>query len=120
MILTDGTNTFTTISESIREQPIINGSSVITNGGRIKSMANSQRLRIVSSMRLTQTEVAELSEILTNWTATLTYTPSRKLWDKTSIEAMEVIVSQGPTVDDIASNGCEATYFITITFEESA
>jgi hypothetical protein len=46
MILTDGTNTFTTENEDVVEAMLYNGSTIITRGGKEISQIDSQRLEI--------------------------------------------------------------------------
>jgi hypothetical protein len=117
MILTDGTNTFTTEYEDIQEEIIHNGSVAVTLGGRPKSQADSQRLKIVSTLRVTRAEFASLNAILINWSAAIEYTPIRQLAYKTSIAALPVVLVGSPKIKEIVWNG--AVYFyITLEMEE--
>jgi hypothetical protein len=117
MILTDGTNTFTTDDEDIEETIIHNGSTAVTLGGRPKSQADSQRLGIKSTLRVTRTELTALNAILINWSAPLTYTPTRQLAYKTSIAAIEVVLTGAPTIKERAWNG-EVVFYVELSFEE--
>lgn len=117
MILTDGTNTFTTTNEDISEEVIHNGSISVTLGGRPKSQADSQRLKITSTIRITQAEFASINAILINWSAPLEYTPVRQLAYKTSIAALPVVLVGAPKIKERAWNG--AVYFyLTLEMEE--
>jgi hypothetical protein len=117
MTLTDGTNTFTTEYEDIDEEIIHNGSTSITLGGRPKSQADSQRLKISSTIRVTRTEMDAVNAIITNWAAPLEYTPVRQLLTKTSIASIPVILTGAPKKKEAAWNG--AVYFyMTFEFEE--
>jgi hypothetical protein len=117
MILTDGTNTFTAANEDIQEEVLHNGSVAVTLGGRPKSQADSQRLKIVSTIRITQAEFSTLNAILVNWSAPIEYTPVRMLAYKTTIAALPVILVGAPKIKERAWNG--AVYFyITLEMEE--
>jgi len=117
MILTDRVNTFTTLDEDIEEEPIVNGSDSITLGGRPKSQADSQRLKITSTIRVSQAEWAALNAIMINWAAPIFYTPVRMLAYKTSIAEIPVIFKGASNPKERAWNG--AVYFyLTIEMEE--
>jgi hypothetical protein len=92
MILTDGTNTFTTDNEDIDEKPIVNSNTSITIGGNVKSQADSRRLPWESTLYLSRTYLIDLNKILDNFDAELTYTPTRVLYGKSDIEKMVVTV----------------------------
>lgn len=117
MILTDGTNTFTTEYEDIKEEIISNASSNITLGGKPKSQADSQRLSITSTLRLSESEWVSLNTILTNYSASLTYTPTRKLATKSSIAAIGVVAVGAPKIKERVYNG-EIKYHVTLELEE--
>jgi hypothetical protein len=118
MTLTDGTTTYTTTQEDIDESPVINSNTSVTIGGKVKSQADSERLKIRSTIRITQSDLATLNNILTNFSETLTYTPTRQLYDRTSIEALTVILSRPPRIRNKAYNGSEIVYHIQMEFEE--
>ena len=92
MILTDGTNTFTTDLEDIDEKPIVNSNTSITIGGNVKSQADSRRLQWESTLYISRTDLIELNKILDNYDAELTYTPTRILYGKTGLDKMVVTV----------------------------
>jgi len=114
--ITDRVNTFTYAYGHEEEQPIWNDNQVVTIGGQVKSQADSQRLAISIKMRLTQTELTSLNAILSNFSQTLYYTPSRKLAYKSAITELTVI-SKAPVIEDRAWNG-DITFFVTLNFEE--
>lgn len=117
MILTDGTNTYTNLHEDIKEAVISNSSSSITIGGQPKQQADSQRLRIDSTVRVPKSEWPSLNAILINYGASLTYTPVRALAYKTTAAAMGVVVIGGPKIKERAYNG-EVIFYVTIEMEE--
>jgi len=117
MILTDGTNTFTELDEDIKEEMIHNGSMAITLGGRPKSQADSQRLKIISTIRVTRTELDSLNAIVSNWGAPLEYTPVRQLAFKTSIASIPVVITEALGIKERAYNG-QVIFYVTVTMEE--
>jgi hypothetical protein len=117
MIITDGTNTFTTLNEDIQEEVLHNGSVTYTLGGRPKSQADSQRLKITSTIRVSQAEFASINAILINWSAPLEYTPVRQLAYKTSIAQIPVVLIGAPKIKERAWNGT-VYFYITLEMEE--
>ena len=97
MILTDGINTFTSIEEDIEEETILNGSTLVTVGGSPKSQADSIRYRILSKVRVKNSDsldndLIKLRSILDNFGARKYYTPQRVLAGSTAINQIEVII----------------------------
>ena len=118
MILTDGTNTYTNSYEDIEESPIQNVNTAITIGGVVKSQSDSQRLRITSMIVINQTDLNTLNTILTNFDASLSYTPQRRLYGKTSITALSVILSRAPRIRKRVWDGSEIAYHLQLEFDE--
>ncbi|NHZ84322.1 MAG: hypothetical protein GWP19_00385 [Planctomycetia bacterium] len=117
VIIKNDTNTFTADFENVREEPIINANTVTTIGGMVKSQADSERLKIKTTLRVTQTELQSLNAILTNFSKQLKYTPSRLLYDRTSIEEIDVILKRAPKIEQRAWDG-NVVFYITLDMEE--
>jgi hypothetical protein len=115
---TDLVNTFTTDYEDCKAVPVWNANTVVTIGGVIKSQADSQRLKITSRVRCTQTELSSLMEVLKDFSATIYYTPSRKLFDKAAADGMAVVLTSAPSIEEWLSDGCEVVYHVVIEMEE--
>jgi hypothetical protein len=116
MILTDGVTTFTDTKAQETADPLWNSSQVITIGGVVKQQADSARLRITSKHRLTQTQLTALNSILANFTQSLTYTPGRKLYNRSTAAAMTV-TAEAPVIEERSYDG-EMVYYVTCTYEE--
>jgi hypothetical protein len=104
MVLTDRVNTFSITKCQEEAEPVWNANQVVTIGGNVKSQADSQRLKINISMRLTQAQLASLSAIVKNFSQTLYYTPGRLLYDKSSIAEM-IVTCNAPSIEKRAYNG---------------
>lgn len=117
MILTDGTNTFTTENEDIKEAMLYNGSTIVTRGGKEISQVDSQRLEITSTIRISQADFIDLNAILSNFTASLTYTPVRALAYKPSASALSVVLSGSPKIIERTWYG-QVYFYIEMVFRE--
>ena len=114
---TDGTNTFTTEDEEPLARPIINSSTAITIGGRVKSQADSVRLEIETTVLIPQlVDLPALTAILDNFTKEITYTPSRVLHDRSTIEPIKVIIN-GHFPEQRVGKG-SVNFFYRINMEE--
>jgi hypothetical protein len=117
MILRDSVNTFTTTYEDISEKALMNTNTVVTLGGRPHQQADSQRLQITSTLRVTRTELDALNAIISNYGDKLYYTPTRQLAYKSSIAEITVIIQSAPEIKQRAYNG--AVYFhVELVMEE--
>lgn len=119
MILTDGTTTLTTENEDIQEDYISNMSTIITRGGKRIQQGDNRVLKILSRMRLTETEFITVDSILANFGAQLSYTPTRKLAGKSSISALNVVMQDWTSIKDRLWNG-QIIYIVDITYLETA
>lgn len=117
MILTDGTNTLTTVYSDVDEKPVSNQSTTTTLGGRPKAQGDSQRLKLKITVRCSTADLATLNSILTNYSASLTYTPDRILLTKTSISALPVVPASAMEKKEAAYNG-QTYWYVTFDLEE--
>ena len=116
MIITDNVNTFTDLYAQETAEPVWNSNQVTTIGGVVKNQADSQRLQISIQCRLTQAELKSLSDILTNFSQALYYTPSRVLYDKSTASKIEVTVDP-PRIESRAYNG-GLIFIVNLTLHE--
>ena len=116
MTLTDNVNTFTDTSADETAEPVWNSNTQVTIGGVVKQQADSQRLRITYKGRLTQAQLKSLSDILSNFSQALYYTPGRALYDRSTAAQMQVI-ADAPSIEQRAYNG-GIVFYITVVFEE--
>ncbi len=122
MILTDRINTLTIPESDDSAVPIQNSSLITTIGGRRKSQADSKRLKITSRMRIPQDDagnedIVKLSAIISNFSASLYFTPQRVLWDKVVNEEIEVVLSGDPVIEERLWD-CGLIYWVVLEFEE--
>lgn len=117
MTLTDRTNTFTYEGEDVNAEPIWNQNVAVTIGGLIRGQADSERLKITTSLRLTAQQVRDLKTVINNFSANLYYTPSEILFGRSSIEEMQVVMTEPPKIDKWVYCG-GIVYIVTLTMEE--
>lgn len=119
MILTDGTNTYTTSIEDVSAAPVVNGNLDITIGGNAKSQADSQYLKITSIFTISESDyTTKLFAIVNNFSARKYYTPTYILPGKTSAAELEVAFDGAPEILDIADQAGTTMYFVKITMHE--
>lgn len=118
MIFTAGDKTFTCRAESIREKPIENGSMDVTLGGIPKKQSDGERLEIVSKIRVPLDDVPEMKAALRAIGVEKFYTPRRRLYGKTSIEPIRVVVAKAASIDQHTYNGKHYVYLV-VTMEEA-
>ena len=118
MILTDRVNTFTTTADEIEEEPIVNTNSVVTIGGVVKSQADSMRLSVMTTLKLTRAELASLTAITNNFASALYYTPGWPLYNRATAAEMEVIMTEPPKISQRGHEGSTIVYFVTLKLEE--
>ena len=116
--LTDGTDTYNIPFENVKAEPIVNANTAITIGGIVNSQADTERLKIITTMRVPQEDIASLKAIYTNFSASLKYKPSRLLYDKTTIEEIQVVMSSAPKIKQRAYGDGAKQFYITFEFEE--
>ena len=109
--------TYTYSFENLEEQPIQNASQVITIGGKVKSQADSVRLSMETMLRIKQSDLATLTAITEDFTKTMYYLPTRLLWDRTTIEEVEVILKSAPQIQTRAKDGVRV-FYIRLSLEE--
>lgn len=117
MILTDGTTTYSNAEEEIDEDYIWNQNISVTIGGVVKQQIDSNRLKIKSFFVIKQSDYLTLQSILTNYDATLTYTPARLLAGRATIAPLTVVLT-GQDVTRRAWDGSEVVLYMTLTFDE--
>jgi hypothetical protein len=117
MILRNTSNTFTASIEDATATPLYNTNTAVTIGGIVKSQMDSRRLAITSTIRIALSEMSSLNTVLDNFTLELFYTPNCKLYDRTTIEEIKVIMVSNPDIKDEIFYG-DKVYKITFKFEE--
>ena len=117
MILRTNNYTYTNEFESIAESPLINGNIVITIGGKQKTQADTQRLKIVSTIRIKESDLEDFNNVVTDFASVLYYTPHRQLYNKTSIAELEVVINGQPEINEYVYRG-ETVYYITVELRE--
>jgi hypothetical protein len=104
-IFYDGTTTVTiTDRENVEEEYIWNASTAITIGGVVKRQADSSRLKVVSNMVLTESEYRSLKSLIEDFTKEIFYTPSRLLAGYSTIEQIQVVITDSPKIKPFAYN----------------
>lgn len=117
MSITDRINTFTYNYEDVNADPLWNQSTSITIGGVVKAQADSERLSITSTMRLTAQEVRDLKLVINNFATDLYYTPSEILFGRDSIEEIKVVLMSPPKIEKWQyARGI--VYIVTLGMEE--
>jgi hypothetical protein len=114
--IADSTSSWSGQADEFAE-PIWNSNTNITIGGIPKSQADSQRLKITLNIVCKQSELQTLSVILKRFTETLTYTPSRALYDRTTVDPITVVVATSPKPRIMGRDG-ELLYFLDLELEE--
>jgi len=117
MILRTDTNTFTADHENATADPLFNSNTAITIGGMVKTQIDSRRLSITSQIRIKQSDLASLNAVLEDYSQQMYYTPNCKLYDRTTIEEIEVVMKGNPTIDQRIYYD-DKVFYITFTFEE--
>jgi hypothetical protein len=119
MIITDGTNTYTTNFEDVKGDPVVNGNIEVTIGGNVKSQSDSNRLKIVSVFIISESDYnTYLLPLINNFSAKKYYTPTYILPGKTSAYEIEVAFDGAPDIMDTADLDGVTTYFIKMTMHE--
>jgi hypothetical protein len=116
MILTDGVTTYTDLKAQETADTVYNSSNQITIGGVVKQQADSKRLRVTIKMRMTKTQLETVEGILTNFSQTLYYTPTRPLGYKSTADKMAV-TAEPLAIEERGFNGV-ITFIGTVVFEE--
>jgi hypothetical protein len=120
MIIRNETPTSTTILKVEESSiPIWNQSASITIGGRPKSSADSQRLRIDLDFVVSEAELITLNGIIESFSSRIFYTPSNKLFGRATIAEIEVIVTEPANAYDKGNDASgNLVYFCKMTLEE--
>lgn len=119
MILTDGTNTYTTNIEDVSAAPVVNGNLDITIGGNAKSQSDSMYLKITSVFLISEADYISLfMPIINNFSARKYYTPTYTLVGKSTAAELEVAIEGQPEIIDIADRAEVTTYFVKLTMHE--
>ena len=109
--------TFTAEFEHATATPIYNSNTNITIGGREKTQVDSVRLAITTQIRIPQSELPNIQAITNNFTLPMYYTPNCKLYDRQTIEEIEVVMKGNPVIDErIWYN--DKVFYITYKFNE--
>ena len=117
MILRNTNNTFTADFENVIAEPLYNANTAITIGGIVKSQTDSRRLKIISTIRIKQSQMADLNTVLENYTLEMFYTPNCKLYDRTTIEEISVIMKSNPKIKERIYRD-DKIFYVTLEFEE--
>lgn len=117
MILRNDNYTFTADFENVTAEPIYNANTVTTIGGIMKTQLDSRRLKIISQIRIKQSQMADMHLVIEDYTLPLYYTPNCKLYDRTAIEELEVVMTTDPKVDERIWQD-DKIFYVTFEFEE--
>jgi len=117
MILRNDNNSFTAQYENATATPIYNTNKSITIGGIVKSQIDSRRLKIKSTIRIPQSDLASLNLVLENYTLEMFYTPNCKLYDRTTIAEIPVIMTVDPEITNRIYQD-DKVFYIAFEFEE--
>jgi len=117
MQLRTDTNTFTSQYETATATPLYNSNQTITIGGIVKSQIDSKRLKITSQIRILQSEMASLNDVIDDYTSEIYYTPNCKLYDRTAISEIKVIMASPPVIDQRIWND-DKVFYLTFDLEE--
>jgi hypothetical protein len=117
MILRNENYSYTAKYENATAEPLYNTNKAVTIGGRVKSQTDSKRLKITSTIRIPQSELASIELITDDFTLPMYYTPNCPLYNRTTAEEMEVIMNSAPRVEQRIYYG-DKVFYITYDFEE--
>jgi hypothetical protein len=117
MILRNDLYTFTADAENVIAKPVYNTNSVVTIGGRLKTQTDSKRLKINSQIVIAQSDLPDLELIIDNYTLPMYYTPNCKLYNRQTIEEIEVVMTNDPKIDQRIYYS-DKVFYITFEFEE--
>ena len=117
MILRNVNHTVTIALEDVTATPIINSNVAVTIGGIVKSQADSQRLKIKSTIHVSRADLEALMDILNDYTNKIYYTPVKPLWTDTVATERRVIMT-GITFDGEANDGTNNINIISLDLEE--
>ena len=117
MILRNDLYSFTAEHEDPYATPVYNSNTAVTIGGILKTQIDSKHLKIVTQISINQSDLPNLELIIDNYTLPIYYTPSIKLYNRQTIEEIQVIMSVNPKVDQ-RINYDDKLFYITLEFEE--
>ncbi len=116
--LTDGTNTYNFPYENVKADPIVNANTSLTIGGIVNNQADTERLKITTTVRIPQEDIADLKNIYANFSASLRYKPSRLLYNRSVIEEIQVVMSKTPKIEKRAYGDGKKQFYMMFEFEE--
>lgn len=117
MILRNSLYSFTSEAENATGTPAYNNNTTITIGGKLKTQVDSKTIKITSQIRIAQSDLPSLQLIIDNYTLPIYYTPNCKLWDRQTIEEIEVVMINDPKIDQRIYLD-DKVFYVTFEFQE--
>ena len=111
------TYTYTFTHENPTASPIWNSNQKITIGGIPKIQTDVERLEIKTEIWIAQSDLASLKNVINNFSKELFYYPSCKLYDRTTIEEIKIILTDAPKIK-FENFESDRVYHIELNMEE--